>query len=102
MPTVNVFGDGATEGFVTAASLMGVRVPAAAPAPTVGAPPPVSANGQPPAAINGAIAAAGNGAATSARPPMRWKNNTSGFVLRRISQLIQTCARADKDSRRMM
>jgi hypothetical protein len=27
---------------------------------------------------------------------MRWKNNTSGFVLRRISRLIQTSARADK------
>ena len=82
----------------------GVGVPAAAPTPAIGAPPPASANGQPLAAVNGVVAAtaAGNGAATGARPPMRWTNNTSGFVLRRISQLIQTSARADKGSRRRM
>jgi len=72
--------------------------------PAIGAPPPASANGQPPAAVNGAVvvAAAGNGAATGSRPPMRWTNSTSGFVLRRISQFIQTSARADKGSRRRM
>ena len=82
----------------------GVGVPAATPTPTVGAPPLASANGQPPAAVNGAVVAAatGNGAAIGARPPTRWTNNTSGFVLRRISQLIETSARADKGSRRRM
>jgi hypothetical protein len=35
-------------------------------------------------------------APAGARPPYRWTNNTSAFVLRRISQLIQTRARADK------
>ncbi|CAD6253745.1 unnamed protein product [Miscanthus lutarioriparius] len=37
------------------------------------------------------VDALAGGAAT--RPPMRWTNNSSGFVLRRMSQLIQTGAR---------
>ncbi|CAD6259664.1 unnamed protein product [Miscanthus lutarioriparius] len=31
-----------------------------------------------------------------ARPAMRWTSNTSGFVLRRMSQLVESGARADK------
>ena len=39
---------------------------------------------------------AADGAGAAARPPMRWIANTSGFVLRRMKQLIESGARADK------
>ena len=35
-------------------------------------------------------------AAAAARLAMRWTTNTSGFVLKRMSQLIESGARADK------
>ena len=38
----------------------------------------------------------GDGVGAAARPPMRWIANTSGFVLRRMKQLIESGARADK------
>jgi hypothetical protein len=34
--------------------------------------------------------------AAGARPPMRWNNNTSGFVLRRMAQIIGDGSRTDK------
>ena len=34
--------------------------------------------------------------AAAARLAMRWTTNTSGFVLKRMSQLIESGARADK------
>ena len=37
-----------------------------------------------------------DGVGAAARPPMRWTANTSGFVLRRMKQLIESGARADK------
>ena len=46
-------------------------------------------------AISDGVGAA-NGAGAAARPPMRWTTNTSGFVLRRMKQLIESGARADK------
>ena len=39
---------------------------------------------------------AADGTGATARPPMRWTANTSGFVLRRMKQLIESGARADK------
>ncbi|CAD6231210.1 unnamed protein product [Miscanthus lutarioriparius] len=39
---------------------------------------------------------AADGAIAAARPPMRWIANTSGFVLRRMKQQIESGARADK------
>jgi len=47
------------------------------------------------AAIGDGVGAA-DGAIAAARPPMRWIANTSGFVLRRMKQLIESGARADK------
>ncbi|CAO1945313.1 unnamed protein product [Urochloa humidicola] len=45
---------------------------------------------------DGAEAApAANGAAANA-PPMRWNNNTSGFVLRRMAQIVSDGSRTDK------
>ena len=41
-------------------------------------------------------AGAADGAGAAARAAMRWTTNTSGFVLRRMSQLIESGARADK------
>jgi hypothetical protein len=35
-------------------------------------------------------------ATATARPAMRWTTNTSGFVLRRMSQVIESGARANK------
>lgn len=96
MSPVNVSVDATAKGFMTVASMMGVaRMRAPTLAPAAGAHPPAGANGQPPAsalAANGAGAAAGGGA----RPPMRWTKITSGFVLRRMKQLIETGARANK------
>ena len=43
-----------------------------------------------------AAPATADGAAPVARPTMRWTTNTSGFVLRRMSQLIKSGARANK------
>jgi hypothetical protein len=36
------------------------------------------------------------GAAAGVRPPMRWNNNTSGFVLRRMSQIVFDGSKTDK------
>jgi hypothetical protein len=73
---------GAAGGFVaTTAMLPGGFVFALAGA-NVGAPP--------------AAALPVNAAATTARLAMRWTNNTSSFVLRRMSQLIESGAQADK------
>jgi hypothetical protein len=36
------------------------------------------------------------GVVVVARPPMRWNNNSSGFVLRRMAQIIGDGSRADK------
>ena len=36
------------------------------------------------------------GGAGGARPPMRWNNNTSRFVLRRMVQIVSDGSRADK------
>ena len=82
MASVNVNGAGgvAGEGFVTAALLvLGVGMAVAGAL--------VGANVQPLPVVGGN----GDGATTNAggaRPPMRWTNNTSGFVLRRMRQLI--------------
>ena len=36
------------------------------------------------------------GGAGGARPPMRWNNNSSGFLLRRMAQIVSDGSRADK------
>jgi hypothetical protein len=41
-------------------------------------------------------AADGEGGAGGARPPMRWNNNTSRFVLRRMAQILSDGSRTDK------
>jgi len=47
-------------------------------------------------AVSAGVGATADGAGPAARPPMRWTANTSGFVLRRMKQLIESGARADK------
>ena len=79
--------NGGAEGFVTAASLVNAgAAPVAAPA--VATPPAIAVPDGPTEVV-----AAASGVA---RTPMRWTSNTSGFVLRRMSQLIESGARADK------
>ena len=36
------------------------------------------------------------GGAGGARPPMRWNNNSSGFLLRRMAQIVSDGSSADK------
>jgi len=43
-----------------------------------------------------AAAVAGAAAPAAAPGPMRWNNNTSGFVLRRMAQLVSDGSRPDK------
>lgn len=50
---------------------------------------------QPPPAVVQPAAVVGNGGA-GPRPPMRWNNGTSSFMLRRMSELITTGVRTDK------
>jgi hypothetical protein len=38
----------------------------------------------------------GEGGAGGASPPMRWNNNTSGFILRRMAQILSDGSRTDK------
>ena len=107
LPRMSSVNANAGEGFISAASLVpGVGMAAYA-APAGDAPPTVDvANVQPlpVASANGAAGAVnasrggagGAGAGASVRPPMRWTNNTSGFVLCRMRKLILSGARADK------
>jgi hypothetical protein len=57
----------------------------------------VGAGGVAPEVVD-VVADAGDnqGGVGAARPPMRWNNNTSGFVLRRMAQIIGDGTRADK------
>lgn len=96
MSPVNVSADATAKGFITVAPMMGVaRMRAPTLAPAARAHPPAGANGQPPASALAANGAGGGGGG-GARPPMRWTKITSGFALRRMKQLIETGARANK------
>ena len=64
-----------------------------------GVPPPAAALSANAAALPAdapPTAGAADGAGVAARVAMRWTTNTSGFVLRRMSQLIKSGARANK------
>jgi hypothetical protein len=81
-------------GFVTAASMLpGSVVVVAAAVATV-------ADGVVAAGVGGvaagAVAAGVDGPAAASRLPMRWTSNTSGFILRSMTQLIESEATADK------
>ena len=91
LPRMSSVNANASEGFVSAASLVpGVGMAASAALAGEAPPAVVVANVQPlPAAgangAAGAVNVGGGGAGAGVRPPMRWTNNTSGFVLRRMS-----------------
>ena len=44
----------------------------------------------------GAVASGVDGFAVAGRPLMRWTSNTSGFVLRRMTQIIESGGTANK------
>jgi hypothetical protein len=82
---------GATGGFVAATAMLPGGSSFALAGANAGAPPPAAALLAEAAALLAEAAAA-----AVARPTMRWTINTLDFVLRRMSQLIESGARADK------
>ena len=90
LPRMSSVNANAGEGFVSDASLVPGFGMATAAALAGGAPPAVvvaSVQPLPVAGANGAVGvvnASGGGAGGAVRPPMRWTNNTNGFVLRRM------------------
>ena len=100
-------GNGASggAGFVNASAMLPGGSAFAPAAIVAGAPPPTTAPvGDDDVHVVAGAAAVGDGVGVgaadgtgaTARPPMRWTANTSGFVLRRMKQLIESGARADK------
>ena len=89
--------------FVNASAMLPGGSAFAPAAIVAGAPPPTTAPvGDDDVHVVAGAAVVGDGVGTTdgvgaaARPPMRWIANTSGFVLRRMKQLIESGARADK------
>jgi len=84
------------QGFVTTAAMLpaGYICPPGANvvAPTAGIPAEPALPPVPPIAPS----ASAKVVVPPSRPAMRWTNNTSGFVLRRLCNLIESGARADK------
>ena len=98
-------GNGAASGagFVNASAMLPGGSAFAPAAIVAGAPPPTTApvGDDDVHVVAGATTigdgvGAADGAIAAARPPMRWIANTSGFVLRRMKQQIESGARADK------
>ena len=48
------------------------------------------------ASVSAVVAGAADGAAAGGARAMRWNNNTSGFVLRRVAQLVSDGSRPNK------
>ena len=87
---------GAAGGFVAATAMLPGGSAFALAGANVGAPPTAALPADAAALPTKAAALFANAAAAVARPAMRWTTNTSGFVLKRMSQLIESGARADK------
>ena len=94
---------GAGAGFVAASAMLPGGSTFAPAGANAGVPPPAAALSANAAALPAdapPTVGAADGAGVAARVAMRWTTNTSGFVLRRMSQLIESRARADKGLRR--
>jgi len=98
-------GNGAASGagFVNASAMLPSGSAFAPAAAAGGAPPPPAALvADDDVHVVAGVATVGDGVGAAdgvgavARPPMRWTANPSGFVLRRMKQLIESGARADK------
>ncbi|CAD6333663.1 unnamed protein product [Miscanthus lutarioriparius] len=90
---------GAGAGFVAASAMLPGGSTFAPAGANAGVPPPAAALSANAAALPAdapPTASATDGAGVAARVAMRWTTNTSGFVLRRMSQLIKSGARANK------
>ena len=90
---------GAGAGFVAASTMLPSESAFAPADANAGVPPAaaaLSANAATLPTDAPSAAGAADGAGAAARAAMRWTTNTSGFVLKRMSQLIESGARADK------